>query len=95
MKISILKLSVICIQMFQIVNCSIGSARDACRNNLKATPGASDCELLSIAAFFPSPDETNANGINALMLSCFQYYEKLKECEQGNKKNIPAIYSKK
>ncbi|RHX81719.1 hypothetical protein DLM77_06030 [Leptospira yasudae] len=74
--------------------CSIGTARDACKNNLKASTGAHDCELLSLSAFVPTQNEINANAVAALMLSCYQYYEKLQECNKEEKKYLPAIYSK-
>ncbi|EMJ59830.1 hypothetical protein LEP1GSC051_0618 [Leptospira sp. P2653] len=32
---------------------------------------------------------------NFLLLECFEYYEKLNECDATEKRYIPAIYSKK
>ncbi|AVQ11235.1 hypothetical protein QMM42_13765 [Leptospira santarosai] len=95
MKINILKLSVIFILTFQIVSCSIGSAREACKNNLKKGSAFDDsddsCEMLS---YLPLAHEPNQNGINFLLLNCYQYYEKLQKCNKEEKKYLPAIYSK-
>ncbi len=74
------------------MNCFIGSHRDACRYNLKETSGAADCELLIISAFVPTQSDMDVNAVSALMLSCYQYYEKLKECDKEEYKYMPAIY---
>ncbi|RHX90220.1 hypothetical protein DLM76_20350 [Leptospira yasudae] len=83
---------ILCIFMALFMSCFIGSRRDACRYNLKESSGAADCELLTISAFVPSQEATNSNVLSALMLSCYQYYEKLQECEKEEYKYMPAIY---
>ncbi|XDD50924.1 hypothetical protein AB3N59_03790 [Leptospira sp. WS92.C1] len=94
MKLNVVKLIIMSTVIHLFMNCSIGTARDACKNNLKASAGAHDCELLSLSAFVPTQNEINVNGVAALMLSCYQYYEKLQQCNKEEKKYLPAIYSK-
>ncbi len=85
-------LSVFCIFVSLSLNCFIGSHRDACKYNLKESSGEADCELLTISAFVPTQNNINENVVSALMLSCYQYYEKLKECNKEEYKYMPAIY---
>lgn len=39
-----------------------------------------------------SGNGSNSAGINLLILNCYQYYEKLKECDKEEKHYIPSIY---
>ncbi|WP_082761027.1 hypothetical protein [Leptospira alstonii] len=102
-KILLIILNVI---VFWILNCSIGTAREACKNNLKKRglfePSDDSCEFISVvfpltAAGSTIPEEFDARK-NALLttslLNCYQYYEKLQECNKEEKKYLPAIYSK-
>ncbi len=95
MKLRILNIIIWNLLVFWILNCSIGSAREACRNNLKKGsafhPSDDSCEMLN---YLPLANEPNQNGINFLLLNCYQYYEKLQECNKEEKKYLPAIYSK-
>ncbi|WP_032809448.1 MULTISPECIES: hypothetical protein [unclassified Leptospira] len=107
MKINILKLSVTLVLIFQIVNCSIGTAKEACKNNLRKRdifgPSVESCDFALVASQLTSeqsslsPTEFEARkwtGVNYYLLNCYQYYEKLKECNTEVKKYLPAIYSK-
>ncbi len=105
MKINILKLSVILVLIFQIVNCSIGSAREACKNNLKkgGVFDTSDDSCNVLQFLLASPLDSGATldvvqsreaRISFQILKCYQYYEKLQECNKEEKKYLPAIYSK-
>ncbi|WP_082761026.1 hypothetical protein [Leptospira alstonii] len=84
-----------------VMNCSIGSSREACRNNLHASDSAHNCDYFGLGMYGNS-NNTNAETFekrqaftNFLLLECFEYYEKLNECDATEKRYIPAIYSKK
>ncbi|EMJ92344.1 hypothetical protein LEP1GSC193_0320 [Leptospira alstonii serovar Pingchang str. 80-412] len=38
--------------------------------------------------------QSRTTRINFLILNCYQYYEKLKECEKEGNRYTPALYSK-
>ncbi|WP_036059731.1 hypothetical protein [Leptospira sp. P2653] len=106
MKLRILNMILFSMLIYACMNCSIGSAREACKNNLKMadilSPGPDSCEFGSIAVLFTQKEsETTAefeNRRNAFfnfnLLNCYQYYEKLQKCNKEEKKYLPAIYSK-
>ncbi|QOI52979.1 hypothetical protein Lepto1489_21545 (plasmid) [Leptospira interrogans serovar Bataviae] len=88
------------------MNCSIGTQRDTCRNNLKAGdvlgPSPDSCEFASITTLFSQKesesiaefeDRKNAT-LNFSLLNCIRYYEKLKDCNREENRYIPSIYSK-
>ncbi|PJZ29512.1 hypothetical protein CH378_12375 [Leptospira kmetyi] len=93
--------------IFLIGNCSIGTSKEACKNNLRKIdifgPSVENCDFALLFSQVKadqsnlSPDEfetRKASGVNYYLLNCYQYYEKLKECNKEEKKYIPAIYSK-
>ncbi|MDI7190926.1 hypothetical protein QMM59_14815 [Leptospira santarosai] len=80
------------------LNCFIGSHRDACRYNLHNSEKSFDCNLLGLGLYFnslnndPATVQNRENGVGFLLLNCYQYYEKLKECNKEEYKYMPAIY---
>ncbi|RHX90296.1 hypothetical protein DLM76_20730 [Leptospira yasudae] len=85
--------------------CSIGTARDACKNNLKkgGVFDASDdsCNVLQLLLASPLGADATIEVIQSRearisiqVINCYQYYEKLQECNKEEKKYLPAIYSK-
>ncbi len=95
-------LSVFCIFVSLSLNCFIGSHRDACKYNLKqrdAFEASSDsCEAFQLFALAPLTNATleaiqsREGKLSFLLLNCYQYYEKLKECNKEEYKYMPAIY---
>ncbi|MCL8312737.1 hypothetical protein M9Y90_19060 [Leptospira interrogans] len=106
MKLRILNILIWNLFVFLILNCSIGSAREACKNNLKkgdifdASPDS--CEFGLAALLFTQKDNESISEFenrkntffNFNLINCYQYYEKLQECNKEEKKYLPAIYSK-
>ncbi len=101
MKLRILNTLVLSLGLF--MNCFIGSHRDACRYNLKTKdvfgPSDDSCEFLQTTAALPLPSNASEDVIQSrtmritfLLLNCYQYYEKLKECNKEEYKYMPAIY---
>ncbi len=90
-----------------VMNCSIGSATEACKNNLRKIdifgPSVENCDFAIVTSQL-QPDQSNLSPAdfevrkitlqNYYLLHCYQYYEKLKECNKEEKKYLPAIYSK-
>ncbi|WP_081605119.1 hypothetical protein [Leptospira alstonii] len=85
--------------------CQIGTRTDACKSDLRKESvfGASrdSCEFLQTTAALPLPSnatedviQSRTTRINFLILNCYQYYEKLKECEKEGNRYTPALYSK-
>nr|WP_241555872.1 hypothetical protein [Leptospira yasudae] len=106
MRVYFVKLIVISLIYLVFSNCSIGSDRDACKNNLKKRslfePSDDSCEFVVVVSPLTAEGTTIPESFdarkNALlttsMLNCYQYYEKLQECNKEEKKYLPAIYSK-
>ncbi|WP_061235399.1 hypothetical protein [Leptospira weilii] len=101
MNLRILNIIVLSMLACWITACSIGSSRDACRNNLHASDSAHNCDYFGLGMYGNS-NNTNVETFekrqaftNFLLLECFEYYEKLNECDATEKRYIPAIYSKK
>ncbi|MBM9500725.1 hypothetical protein JWG44_10755 [Leptospira sp. 201903071] len=99
------KVAILILFILLFLNCSIGTARDACKNNLKKGGifDASDDSCNALQLLLASPLGANATAeanqsrearISFQILNCYQYYEKLKECNKEVKKYLPAIYSK-
>lgn len=104
MNIRFIKTTLYMVFALLIVNCYIGSSRDACRYNLKEGaalgPSPEICEFMGLTAFFTqSEDETvlefeakkNA-AFNYSLINCIEYYQKLKECDKEEKKYFPSLY---
>ncbi|UML83146.1 hypothetical protein FH587_03830 (plasmid) [Leptospira interrogans] len=105
MKLRILNILIWNLFVFWILNCSIGTQRDTCRYNLKAKdifgPSDDSCEFLQTTAALPLPSnaeediiQSRTTRITFLLLNCYQYYQKLKECDKEENRYIPSIYSK-
>ncbi|EMM83869.1 hypothetical protein LEP1GSC037_0369 [Leptospira interrogans str. 2006001854] len=102
MKLRILNITIWNLFVFWILNCSIGSARDACRNNLHASDSAHNCDYFGLGMYGNSNNNNNAETFEKrqaftsfLLLECLEYYEKLNECDAAEKRYIPSVYSKK
>ncbi len=94
MELKKLNLLLVSLYVYGILNCSIGTRRDACKSDLKRDYSASFCDALSLAPFARSNDESTPNGINDLILGCLLYYESLQECNREENRYIPALYSR-
>ncbi|XDD50926.1 hypothetical protein AB3N59_03800 [Leptospira sp. WS92.C1] len=90
---------VLCITI--CLNCFVGSRKDACKYNLRESTSASSCDFIAIVAALGSESSTLSPEdftlrkqalFNSNLLSCYQYYEKLQECEKEEYKYMPAIY---
>ncbi len=91
MKLRILNITIWNLFVFLILNCSIGSAREACKNNLKkgdifnASPDS--CEFGLAALLFTQKDNKSISEFenrkntffNFNLINCYQYYEKLRK----------------
>lgn len=87
-------------------NCSVGTAKEACQNNLKKadifSPGPESCEFGGAAVLFTQKESESVAEfesrrsafLNFNLINCYQYYEKIKECNKEINKYLPAIYSK-
>ncbi|WP_050558642.1 hypothetical protein [Leptospira santarosai] len=80
------------------LNCFIGSHRDACKYNLHESISSSYCKFIGTATASTNPN-MDANTLQKRdqiltfeLLNCYQYYEKLKECNKEEYKYMPAIY---
>ncbi|MDI7237948.1 hypothetical protein [Leptospira santarosai] len=101
MKIVKLILAIVFIGL--IMKCSIGTQRDACRNNLNDSFVARHCKDLSpfiLIGIAGSPNndpdsfQRKEQVIGLELLNCVDYYERLRECDKEENKYIPSIYSK-
>ncbi|WP_061257103.1 hypothetical protein [Leptospira interrogans] len=102
---SILNIIIWNLLVFWILNCSIGSAKEACKNNLKKGGifdiSPDSCNVLQLLLASPLDSDATLEVIQSRearisfqILTCYQYYEKLQECNKEKKKYLPAIYSK-
>ncbi|WP_236711500.1 hypothetical protein [Leptospira alstonii] len=62
-------------------------------------PSKDSCELLQVLAGAPLGSEvaeeiviSRAETISFLILNCFQYYQRLQECDKEENRYIPSIY---
>ncbi|XDD50928.1 hypothetical protein AB3N59_03820 [Leptospira sp. WS92.C1] len=104
MKTTLPKLFMIVLSVYFNVSCYIGTQRDACKYNLKDNsifgPTPDSCSFgFSSFVFTKDPDETDAEFeyrkslfLNYNLLNCFQYYERLQECNKEENRFIPSIY---
>ncbi|WP_080984219.1 hypothetical protein [Leptospira santarosai] len=101
------KVAVLIFYILLVAGCSIGTAKEACKNNLRKRdifgPSVESCDFALVASQLTSeqsslsPTEFEARkwtGVNYYLLNCYQYYEKLQKCNKEEKKYLPAIYSK-
>ncbi|RHX81629.1 hypothetical protein DLM77_06040 [Leptospira yasudae] len=87
---------ILCI--FMALNCFVGSRKDACKYNLQEGNLASNCDYVAFGLYANSQN-TDSNTLqerlktlNYLLLECFKYHERLRECEKEEYKYMPAIY---
>ncbi len=74
------------------LTCQVGTRADACKSDLRRadalSPSKNSCELLQfIVGFVPT-------NIDFLILNCYQYQVKIRECEKEGNRYTPALYSK-
>ncbi|WOT13261.1 hypothetical protein [Leptospira interrogans] len=62
-------------------------------------PSDDSCEFLQTTAALPLPSnagedviQSRTTRITFLLLNCYQYYTKLKECDKEENRYIPSIY---
>ncbi|QOI53239.1 hypothetical protein [Leptospira interrogans] len=105
MKLRILNILIWNLFVFLILNCSIGTRTDACKADLRRAtvlePSDDSCEFLQTTAALPLPSnatedviQSRTTRISFLILNCYQYYTKLKECEKEGNRYTPALYSR-
>ncbi|XDD50929.1 hypothetical protein AB3N59_03830 [Leptospira sp. WS92.C1] len=99
----IVKLTLMTVFISFLLKCSIGTQRDACRNNLNGSFVARHCKELSTFILIgiagspngdPSSVQRKEQVIGLELLNCVDYYERLRECDKEENKYIPSIYSK-
>ncbi|WP_253270913.1 hypothetical protein [Leptospira santarosai] len=102
MRLGILNVVILSFLICANVDCYIGTQRDTCRYNLKDNgvfgPSPDSCEFLQTTVGLPLPSnsiemmQSREETINFLLLNCYQYYERLKECNKEENRYIPSIY---
>ncbi|WP_061250035.1 hypothetical protein [Leptospira alstonii] len=105
MELKKLNLLLVSLYAYGALNCSIGTRTDACKSDLRRadvlSPSDDSCEMLQVVAGLPL--RSNATGeiiqsrtetLSFLILNCYQYYVKVKECEKEGNRYTPALYSK-
>lgn len=105
MKLRLLALFLLGLFACICLTCQVGTRTDACKADLrKATvlePSDDSCEMLQIVAGLPLRSnateeiiQSRTETLSFLILNCYQYYEKLKECEKEGNRYTPALYSR-
>ncbi|WP_061281230.1 hypothetical protein [Leptospira interrogans] len=105
MKLRILNITIWNLFVSLILNCSIGTRTDACKADLRRAtvlePSDDSCEMLQTVAGLPLRSNATEEMIQSrmetlsfLILNCYQYYTKLKECEKEGNRYTPALYSR-
>ncbi len=89
MKLRIFNVVILSFLVCTNVNCYFGTQRDTCKYNLHESTASGYCEILNLVPLANNPD---LSGINYLLLNCYQYYERLKECNKEENRYIPSIY---
>ncbi|WOT13259.1 hypothetical protein [Leptospira interrogans] len=105
MKLNVVKLIIATLIIHFFINCSIGTRTDACKADLRRAtvlePSDDSCEMLQTVAGLPLRSNATEEMIQSrmetlsfLILNCYQYYTKLKECENEGNRYTPALYSR-
>ncbi len=105
MRLDVVKLFIATLIIHFFINCSIGTRTDACKADLRRasvfSPSDDSCEFLQTTAALPLPSnatedviQSRTTRISFLILNCYQYYTKLKECEKEGNRYTPALYSR-
>ncbi|MDI7237738.1 hypothetical protein QMM95_16955 [Leptospira santarosai] len=105
MKLRLLALFLLDLFACICLTCQVGTRTDACKADLRKAsvfgPSRDSCEFLQTAAALPLSSnatediiQSRTTRITFLILNCYQYYEKLKECEKEGNRYTPALYSR-
>ncbi|AVV49143.1 hypothetical protein BWD14_13995 [Leptospira santarosai] len=89
-----MKLKILALLLMSLLNfgCQVGTRADSCKSDLRRadalSPSKNSCELLQfIVGFVPT-------NIDFLILNCYQYQVKIRECEKEGNRYTPALYSR-
>ncbi|WP_080595887.1 hypothetical protein [Leptospira santarosai] len=93
MKLRLLTLFLLGLFACICLTCQVGTRADSCKSDLRRAgifePSRESCELLQFTVGF-----VPLSSLDLLLLNCFQYYTKLKECEKEGNRYTPALYSR-
>ncbi|ONF94389.1 hypothetical protein BWD14_03800 [Leptospira santarosai] len=106
MKLRLLALFLLGLFACICLTCQVGTRTDACKADLRRAtvlePSDDSCDFIAIAGPITAQSSTNPtefddrknSALNLAIFNCYQYYEKLKECEKEGNRYTPALYSR-